>query len=307
MKIIIAVNKTYPRNGKQELDMGIFYLLFPLTALGHEVIFYDTVSPEEPDFDKIVESFEPNLIFCCFTGNPYITPFEPWESIAKLTKEGKVRTFNWFCDDTWRFDDFSKHVCWYFNYCSTPEPSFVNKYKEIGYENIMLGPWYANSELYPETEKDIELSFVGGMNEEREKFFSRSKVPVTTAEGLSVSGLFDFYCRSKVGINLSVNANDPEKKTQMKQRIFELAAARSVVLTEYHEGIEKFFHIDKEIVTFTDVDDFEKKVNYLHENPEEAKKIASNGHKRFLRDHESKVRLAKMVSDIVRLDREGVR
>ena len=137
------------------------------------------------------------------------------------------------------------------------------------------------------------------MNTDRSKFFTQSKVPVTLGSGLNIEELFGFYCNSKIGINLSLNVNDPERKTQMKQRVFELAAANCVVLTEYHKGIEEFFDVGKEIITFSDVDDFEKKVNYLCSHPEESKKIASNGHKRFLKDHDSKIRLKKIVETVL--------
>lgn len=301
-RIIVAANKTLPRNGQQELDTGIFYVVEPLKKLGHEVYFYDTVAPEEPDFDEVVRRFNPDLIFCCFTGNPYITPYEPWESIQRITYKGKIKTFNWFCDDTWRFDTFSSKVCWLFSYCSTPEPSCMEKFREIGYDNILLGAWHANSQYYPSTEypdKDIDLSFVGGINEERKKFFDKSGVSVTLAQGLDVEELFKFYCRSKIGINLSVNANDDQKKTQMKQRIFELAAANCVVLTEYHEGIEDFFEVGKEVVAFEGVRDFEEKIKHLRSNPIEAQEIADAGRRRFLRDHDSCVRLEKIVGVIL--------
>jgi spore maturation protein CgeB len=301
VRIIVAINKSLPRNGKQELDTGLFYLYRPLVSMGHTVYFWNTVAPEDKDFDKIVSDFKPDLIFCCFTGNHYITPYEPWKSIHRITKEGKIKTFNWFCDDTWRFDDFSSKACWFFTYCSTPEKSYLDKFRDIGYNNISLGNWYADSSCFPETDyekKDIELSFVGGINEERSKFLSKSKIPITTAGDLDINDLFKFYCRSKIGINLSVNANDPEKKTQMKLRPFELAAAGATILTEYHPGIEDFFEIDKEILVFDSIEDFENKINYLKDNPDKAKEIASNGRKRFLKDHESKVRLKSILKDI---------
>jgi len=298
MNILVAVNKTLFRNGKHELDTGVPYLYEPLVELGHEVYFYDTVSPTEPDFDEVVRRFNPDLVFCCFTGNPQITPFEPWGSILRLTRLGKVKTFNWFCDDTWRFENFSSKVCWHFDYCSTPEPAYVDKYKEIGYNNILLGNWYVNSKYYPLTEKDIDLSFVGGMNQERESFFSNLGIPVTLSDGLTIEQLFDFYCRSRIGINLSVNANDPQRKTQMKQRIFELAAANCVVLTEYHKGIEDFFEIDKEIITFSGKKDFTEKVKYLQANPAIAKEVAFNGYTRFMKDHDSKVRLSRILGEL---------
>ena len=300
-RIIVAVNKTLDREGKRELDTGLYYLVEPLEEMGHEVYFYDTVDPEEPDFDKVEASFKPDLIFCCFTGNPYITPHEPWQSIQRITYQGKVKTFNWFCDDTWRFDDFSSRACWFFNKCSTPEPAYVKKYEEIGYDNIIVGGWYANKKYYTPIKyesKDIELSFVGGLNPHRKEFLSSVDVPVTIAQSLSITDLFKFYCRSKIGINLSVNANDPQKKTQMKGRVFELAAAGSTVLTEYHEGLKEFFEFDREIVTFKDVEEFKEKVDYLEAHPMEAQQIARRGRERFLKDHESKIRLSRILEHI---------
>lgn len=298
MKILLTLNKTLPRNGKHELDTGLYYLEKPLKELGHEVCFYDTVSPVEADFSKVVESFSPDLIFCCFTGNVGMTPYEPWNDILRITRQGKIKTFNWFCDDTWRFENFSKHICWYFTHCSTPEPEYFDKFRSIGYENIQLGGWHVNKEFYQEAQKDIDISFVGGMNQTRRDFFSGLKIPVTVGQNLPIEDLFDFYCRSKIGVNLSLNANDPEGKTQMKLRVFELAAAKAVVLTEYHPSLEHFFELEKEIVTFKTKQEFEEKANYLLANPDEASIIAERGHQRFLKDHESKIRLEAILSNI---------
>ena len=299
MKIIIAANKTLPRNGKQELDTGMSYLYQPLTELGHEVYFYDTIKPAEPDFDLVTQIFLPDLVFCCFTGNSFMTPYEPWPSILRLTKTTKITTFNWFCDDTWRFDNFSSKACWSFDHCSTPEPSFVSRFKDIGYENIHLANWHANSDCYSTMLKDIDISFAGDITLARKQFFSTCKVPIVNSGGLSIDELFNFYCRSRIGVNLSVNVNDPEKKTQMKQRVFELAAAGCLVLSEYTPGIEDFFELDKEIVTFSGVEEFEKKVTYLLENPDVVEKVATAGHERFLKDHESKVRLKTLLEKII--------
>tara|TARA_A100000172_G_scaffold55597_1_gene35680 strand:+ start:2275 stop:3174 length:900 start_codon:yes stop_codon:yes gene_type:complete len=298
LKILLTINKTLPRNGKQELDIAYHYIQKPLEDLGHQVLMYDTVKPVESNFNKVVVAFRPDLIFCCFTGNAGMTPYEPWNDILKITRQGNIKTFNWFCDDTWRFDNFSKHLCWYFSSCSTPEPSYVDKFKDTGYKNILLGCWHVNSDYYPETKKDIDISFVGGMNQSRSEFFSGLTVPVTIGQGLSIDELFSFYCRSKIGVNLSQNANDPEGKTQMKLRVFELAAARSMVLTEYHPGLETFFELEKEVITFKNKEDFEAKANYYLNNPLEAEKIALRGYNRFMKDHESKIRLKNILGGI---------
>ena len=101
-----------------------------------------------------------------------------------------------------------------------------------------------------------------------------------------------------MGINLSTNDNDPQRKTQMKQRMFEIPAGAGLLLTEHHEAIQNFFEIDKEIVTFRTIDEFKKKCEFLLKNPTVVKKIAENGYKRFMREHDSKVRLKEVLKEI---------
>ena len=298
MKILLALNKTY----RKQIDGGWWYLYLPLKEMGHKVHFYDTVDPEERNFGKVIESFKPDLIFCCMTGDKSIAPHEPWEQIQEETKSGRTTTFNWFCDDTWRFENFSKSACHYFNVCSTPEPSYVDKYKMSGYFNIMVGAWHANIDLYPPIkyeEKDIGISFMGAQNGLRKDFFEAHKeLPIETFSGISQEEMLAVHARSKIGINLSVNENDPAKKTQMKQRMFEVPAANALLLTEHHSDIEEFFDPIKEIVTFKDNEEFAEKAKFLLRHPLLAERIAHAGHERFLAEHESKIRLAKVLEQI---------
>ena len=130
MKILLTLNRTY----RGLPDTGYWYVYLPLKQLGHEVYWYDTVDPEQKNYSKIIETFKPDLIFCCMTGNPHITPHEPWEPIKKETDSGRTKTFNWFCDDTWRFDSFSNNACQYFNICSTPDPNYIIRVKMFSHD-----------------------------------------------------------------------------------------------------------------------------------------------------------------------------
>jgi spore maturation protein CgeB len=282
-------------------DMGYWYLYHPLVEMGHEVRWYDTVAPEETDYNKVIEQFKPDLIFCCMTGDFSIAPYEPWRTITNETQSGRTKTFNWFCDDTWRFDSFSNIACRSFNICSTPEPDYLDKYRSIGYNNIILGAWHANSSFYPKIDfkdKDLDISFVGNLTPSRKLFFDSAEISIENIFGVSNEELFSIYARSKIGINLSTNGNDPWKKTQMKQRMFEIPAAHSLLVTEHHDAIQYFYQIDKEIITFRTIDEFKKKCEFLFKNPTVVKKIAENGYKRFMREHDSKVRLKEVLKEI---------
>jgi len=297
MKILLTLNKTY----RGLPDSGYWYAYSPLKELGHEVYWYDTVAPEEKDYDKILEEFKPDLVWCCFTNNRGIAPYEPWENIKTETKKGRTKTYNWFCDDSWRFDNFSSFACQYFSVCSTPELAYIEKYKEIGYNNIILGAWHANSKFYPVkqfSEKNIEISFIGAPSPARDMFFDHVEVPVQRIFGVSQEELFKTHSDTKIGLNLAHNINDPKKKKQIKQRVFEVAAGGGLLLTEHHDEIEKFFEIGKEIVTFKTPLECSEKAKVLLQRPKIVEQISAASHKRFLKEHDSKIRLAKILEEI---------
>ena len=297
MKILLTSNKTY----RGVPDSAEWYIYQPLQELGHEVFWYDTVNPEEKDYVKVIEKFKPDLIFCCMTGDKSIAPYEPWHPIENETKTGRTKTFNWFCDDTWRFETFSRQVCRLFNVCSTPEPSYLGRYREYSYENIILGAWHANANCYPEInfrEKIHDATFIGAPNPAREWFLKQSKNPVTHMYGLSQEDLFKTHSNTKIGINLSFNVNDSRGATQMKQRLFEVPAGGGLLVTEYHEGIEEFFDIDKEVVSFREIGEFNAKMQFLLSHPSTTEKMAAAGHRRFLAEHDSKHRLSRVLQQI---------
>lgn len=300
MKILLTINKTY----RGQLDSSQWYVREPLQALGHEVVFYDTVAgdPAGNTYDQIIERFKPELIFCMLTGDKAIAPYEPWDTLLKETQSGRTKTFNWFCDDTWRFDTFSKIACRHFTVCSTPERGHIKKYKNEGYNNIIVGNWHANAKCFAPSEmntRNYALSFVGAPTPSRKRFFDESMIPVEFLTGLSQQQLFEAHNNSQVGINLSVNDNDPDGKTQMKQRLFEVPAGGGALLTQYHLGIEEYYEIGTEILTFKNSDDFATQAIALMTNEKLLKEVAAAGHRRFLKDHDSKVRLERTIGEIM--------
>lgn len=301
MKILLVSNKTY----RGFLDGSWWNLYLPLKDMGHEVYFYDTVEPLEKDFKAVVEKFKPEIIFCCLTGNRGIAPNEPWDDLLEETNTGRSVTFNWFCDDTWRYEDFSKFACHYFNVVSTPEPEYIRRYELDGYSNVILGAWHTNIDLFPALkyeQKDIQVSFMGALNKLRGQFFEKhSEFPIHMFSGVSQEEMLNIFAKTMIGINLSINENDPAKKTQMKQRMFEIPAGIGLLFTEYHSGLEHFFEPNKEMITFKNDVEFKEKLKFLLANQRVVENIATAGHKRFLAEHESKVRLTKILDRIKEL------
>jgi len=140
---------------------------------------------------------------------------------------------------------------------------------------------------------------MGALNDLRKDFLEVHKeLPIETFSGISQEEMLAVHARSKIGVNLSVNENDPARKTQMKQRMFEVPAGNALLLTEHHDGIEEFYDINKEIITFKSNEEFAEKAKFLLQRPILVEAMAHQGHKRFLAEHESKVRLAKILERI---------
>ena len=312
MKILLTTNKTLLNivTGKTWTDGGYYNIYLPLKDMGHDVYFWDTYNPEEPDYLKVVQEFEPDLIFCCVTGDPRITPYEvnALEVISDITENSDIKTFNWFCDDTWRFDSFSSKACWFFNACSTPEPEYVNRYKEIGYSNIIVGGWHTNHNFYPQEdlEKIYDISFIGQINNLDRKnyidYLRSGGLNVQAFHGLSHEEMTKVLCQSKIGINFSKNYNGRPIKTQMKLRPFEIAAASgTMILSEYHTGLDYFFDINKEIVCFSNAEEMMQKAKALLANNDLRERIALKGNKRFISEHSSHKRMEYILKEIEKI------
>ena len=304
MKIVMVWNKTLQRGNVHKIDIGFWNTYYSLMQLGHQVYFYDTASEPDKNLSDVVDTFKPELIYCCMTGDPSLTPYEPWEDLQRETEKGRAKTFNWFCDDTWRFDTFSSKVCHAFHVCSTVEKDYIEKFKEIGYDNIIHGMWHTNLDFYPKVNnKDIDISFCGIPNVERESFTNALKnqgIPVEYKYGISHEDMCELFARSKISLNFSKNMTLTPPRRQIKARLFEVPAGRSLLCTEETPGLEEYYKLNEEVVTFTSSLELFEKCKYLLDNENVRRRMAENGFQRFKKEHESKQRLPKILDDIMK-------
>jgi spore maturation protein CgeB len=308
MKIIIVAPKTITKhkqtNEAFRYDLSFWNFLFPLQAIGHQAYFFDTSQYGDKELQLLIEREKPDLLFCIMTGDQGYCPYEPWETILNETQKGRLKTFNWFCDDTWRFEKFSMEACKHFHACTTPEKQYVEKYKEAGYDNIRYATWHANSDIYTglRAPKKNDITFIGAPRGDRQFFIDALKtegMDVNNPINVSLEDMVWAYSDSKIGLNFSKNPANND--TQMKQRMFEIPAAGSMLLTEYHENLENCYDIDKEIVTFRTTDELIEKLKFLLQRPKLVDTITESGHKRFLREHESRIRLKGVTEWIQKL------
>ncbi len=193
----------------------------------------------------------------------------------------------------------ARDICRYFDLCWTSTEDALVKYCVEGALPIYL-PEGANPDIHKpyNVEKTIDVSFIGQcygnraavISELRKKGISVDAYGLGWSNGpLSTEDMVKMYSQSK--INLGFGAVAGHKDTFcLKGRDFEIPMSGGLYLTEDHPELENVFRVGEEILTYGDIDDLERKIEYYLAHPVEAEEIRRKGRKRALHDHTWEVR-----------------
>jgi spore maturation protein CgeB len=188
-----------------------------LVQMGHEVIYFDFMTlMQKHDKDwmnqrllEIVKTENPDFMFTVlFTDE--INP----ETIKYISDETRTITFNWFCDDHWRFDEYTKNWAPLFNWVSTTASSALSKYEAIGYSNVIKTQWACNHFTYKknDTQFDYDVTFIGQPHGNRRQtigYLRQNGISINVwGNGwdngrLSQEEMIKIFNSSRININLS--------------------------------------------------------------------------------------------------------
>lgn len=168
----------------------------------------------------LVKKEKPDIFFAVmFTDE---LKFDVLDEIKKYTK-----SVAWFCDDHWRFDNYSKYYASHFSWIVTTYSKAVDKYKKIGCNNVIRSQWACNDFIYrPAGNIDsqnykYEVSFVGQKNSAREKIINKIKSSGINVQAfgngwengrVSPEKMIEIFCSSKINLNL----NPPQSGFDLK-------------------------------------------------------------------------------------------
>jgi spore maturation protein CgeB len=283
-----------------------------LEGAGHDVHAYDFVTRFQQigragmnlELERFVREVEPDLaMFVLFKDE--IQP----ETIRRLTNDGIV-TFNWFCDDQWRFDDFSRHYAPSFALVATTHPESVPRYHASGYERVVLSQWACNHYAYDRQglEPVHDVTFVG------QRYGDRPQ----TVRALRKAG-FDVHCwgrgwdkgrvehavmvrlfeTSRINLNLSNSWTGRLWRrrppvSQIKARVFEVPGSGGFLLTESVAHVEDYFVVGEELGTFEGTSDLIEKVQYWLDHEDARAQAAKRGYARVRAEHTYDHRFARI-------------
>ena len=284
-----------PARGLSYEENNFLHVLY---SLGHEIIRFDypTIMRKHSRRrmnDMLVETvyrYAPDLMFAVL----FTDEFDR-KTIERITNlEGGPITINWFTDDHWRFERFSRFWAPCFDWVITTARSALPKYAEAGLSNVIYSQWACNHRLYydmnlPEV---YDVTFVGLPHGNRRDIVRRLRsagLDVRTwgygweTGKVSQFEMIRIFNQSRINLNLS-NASIPGHD-QIKGRNFEIPGCGAFLLTGCIDGLEAYYRIGEEVVCYSDVDDLIDKIRYHLRHEDEREVIARAGYLRTLAEH----------------------
>jgi spore maturation protein CgeB len=165
MRILYAALKYDYGKPEQGFSFEHYNFYHSLLHMGHDLLYFDYMTLMQKHgrdwmnkrLKEVAETEKPDLLFTIL----FTDQLDPLV-IRELTEAG-VPTLNWFCDDHWRFDTYSRHWASCFKWVVTTAASALPKYSDLGYHNAIKSQWACNTLLYRKMEVPFQydVTFVG--------------------------------------------------------------------------------------------------------------------------------------------------
>ena len=298
-----------------------------LEGMGHELVRFDFMA-EKREHGK--REMNRRLLAAAEESTPDVSFFVLFEDeIDQETIRGVSRasgpTVNWFTDDHWRFDGFSRHFAPAFDWSITTDRDSLPKYEAIGYEQVILSQWACNRYAYDWTGKELEydVTFIGQSYGDRPDTVERLR-----AEGFDVrcwgfgwpegriehDEMVRVFGASRINLNLSsayspagrlpgrllrrLTGTKKVRKSQIKGRTFEVPGSGGFLLTDRVAYLEDYLTPGEEIGLFNSPDDLVDQVRWWLEHEDERGKAAGAGYRRVRAEHTYDHRFAEIFERI---------
>ncbi len=95
--------------------------------------------------------------------------------------------------------------------------------------------------------------------------------------------------------SINLNISRTQLVTAVNQRVFDVPACRSFLLTDFKEELEEYFEIGKEIICYKDQDDLDRLVSFYLNSPSHRNSVSVAGYERVLAEHTYAHRMKRLV------------
>tara|TARA_Y100000589_G_C27135311_1_gene622279 strand:+ start:195 stop:1202 length:1008 start_codon:yes stop_codon:yes gene_type:complete len=271
------------------------------------------------------DNFNPDLIFFKLFKDEI-------NSKTLLKLKNYYKTVNWFGDDQWRFDSFTRYYANKFTFCITTDKFSIEKYKKIGNHKVILSQHASIQpiEKYKKIDYIYDVSFVGTKSPFRDWFLTelnkRGIKCVCFGKGwnnglISYQEMQNIFETSKINLNISnslsfdlrVNLYKPRNlleifkskflgnrkiTSQIKARNFEIPVFGGFQLTNYVPGIEDYLQIGTEVACYNNVEDAFSQIIYFLNNNDKRESIRTNSVIKARNEHTYLCRMRDIIENI---------
>jgi spore maturation protein CgeB len=188
-----------------------------LHHMGQDLIYFDYATLLQKygrkQMNKLlletVKSEKPDLMFTVLTHDELDRG-----TVKHISESTDTRTLNWFCDDHWRFDDFSRRWAPCFNWVVTTSEGALQKYAAIGYDNVIKSQWACNNFLYKKLDLSVtgSVTFIGQPHSDRRQIIEAIRQTGIDVRAwgtgwesgrISQEEMIRVFNQSKINLNLS--------------------------------------------------------------------------------------------------------
>lgn len=188
----------------------------------YERIHGDGRDKMNKELRELIDKEKPDILFALM-----FTDQLKKEVIGDISKNTNCQTIAWFCDDSWRFDNYSKYWAPHFNWVTTTNSQAPAKYNKIGYKNVIKTQWACNHFLYRPLNlpKIYDVTFVGQPHGNRKKIIEKIKKAGINikcwgrgwpAGRISQEEIIRIFSQSKINLNLTKSSGNISLKELAK-------------------------------------------------------------------------------------------
>jgi spore maturation protein CgeB len=299
-----------------------------LEGMGHTLTTFDFVERAardgvtrmRSDLVTLATASKPDLAFFFLFRDQLDT-----DTIEAVRRLGGCPTVNWFADDHWRFEDFTRYMAPAFDLAVTTDADSLPKYRQLPNTRVLLSQWACNRYAYNHVTAELEheVTFVGQLHGDRKQTVARlgsAGFPVECwgfgwpAGVLEHDEMVQVFASSRINLNLSNSSEvsgfnarlrrllrfhpPPLRPPQIKGRNFEVPGCGGFLLTERVPHLERYFELDSEVAVFDGPDDLVDKVRYWLEHDEERQSVAGAGYRRVMSEHTYDHRFAAIFEEL---------
>jgi spore maturation protein CgeB len=288
-----------------------------LKSLGHEVIFFESLDRSKyRNFRElnaallgVIEQQHPDVIFAV------ISMYEIWLETWQILRDSCIAaTINWTTDDSWKYSQSSRLLVPAFHAFATTYPQSYSRYIHDGFHNVLLTQWAASEARLQSPIRAVDccypISFVGTAHGKRKAWIDALRKQGIAVEcfgygwprgPVQADDIAGIIRNSAISLNFSNSVMRwdsliPRHENQLKARTFEIPGAGGFLLTEWAQGLERFYQPDHEVAVFHTLRELVEKIRYYQDHPIERDILANKGFRRTCAEHTYGKRLEEAIA-----------